>query len=159
MTDDKVRENQLRRMAQRQGLVLIKSRRRDPRAIDYGQYWLADANSNFLHKGPYNDGFADLDQVEAFLSEEEPSVRAATEENRTMTDAQRERIIAAWNAWKDAEAAYRTESARYVSAGWLNDGPLPPPEKALTHEALHELNRLRDTAKAAQEAYQATLAR
>jgi hypothetical protein len=70
MTDDKVRENRLRRMAQRQGLQLIKSRRRDPRAIDYGQYWIADVRSNFLHKGPYNDGFADLDQVEGFLTEE-----------------------------------------------------------------------------------------
>jgi hypothetical protein len=70
VTDEKIRENRLRRMAARQGLQLIKSRRRDPRAIDYGQYWIADARSNFLHKGPYNDGFADLDQVEQFLTEE-----------------------------------------------------------------------------------------
>lgn len=40
MTDD-VRENRLRRMAKRQGLELVKSRRRDPRAIDFGVYWLA----------------------------------------------------------------------------------------------------------------------
>ncbi len=40
MTDDKVRENRLRRMALRQGLVLRKSRRRDPRSIDYGLFWL-----------------------------------------------------------------------------------------------------------------------
>jgi hypothetical protein len=33
---EKVRENRLRRMAERQGLALRKSRRRDPRAIDYG---------------------------------------------------------------------------------------------------------------------------
>jgi len=38
--DDKVRENRLRRMAQRQGLRLEKSRRRDRRALDYGRYWL-----------------------------------------------------------------------------------------------------------------------
>lgn len=37
---DKIRENRLRRMAQRQGLRLEKSRRRDPRALDYGAYWL-----------------------------------------------------------------------------------------------------------------------
>jgi hypothetical protein len=36
----KVRENRLRRMAERQGLQLVKSRRRDPRAIGYGTHWL-----------------------------------------------------------------------------------------------------------------------
>lgn len=39
---DKVRENRLRRAAQRQGLILVKSRRRDPRALDYGLYVLVD---------------------------------------------------------------------------------------------------------------------
>src|SRR3712207_211748 len=39
--EEKVRENRLRRMAQRQGLTLQKSRRRDPYALDYGKYWLA----------------------------------------------------------------------------------------------------------------------
>src|SRR5215210_2836640 len=39
---EKVCENRLRRMAQRQGLELRKSRVRDPRAIDYGKYWLVD---------------------------------------------------------------------------------------------------------------------
>jgi hypothetical protein len=34
----KVLENRLRRMAERQGLQLIKSRRRDPLALDYGTY-------------------------------------------------------------------------------------------------------------------------
>lgn len=34
--DEKVRENRLRRMADRQGLRIEKSRRRDPRAIDFG---------------------------------------------------------------------------------------------------------------------------
>jgi hypothetical protein len=34
--DDKVRENRLRRMAQRRGMQLQKSRRRDPNAIDFG---------------------------------------------------------------------------------------------------------------------------
>lgn len=44
---EKVRENRLRRAAQRQGLILIKSRRRDPRALDYGKYNLiADTAGN-----------------------------------------------------------------------------------------------------------------
>ena len=37
---DKVLENRMRRMAERQGLVLQKSARRDPKARDYGLYRL-----------------------------------------------------------------------------------------------------------------------
>ena len=37
---DKVRENRLRRMAERQGLILEKSRRRDRRALGFGKYRL-----------------------------------------------------------------------------------------------------------------------
>ncbi len=39
-TQEKARENRLRRMAERRGLTLRKSRRRDPGALDYGAYWL-----------------------------------------------------------------------------------------------------------------------
>jgi hypothetical protein len=42
---EKVRENRARRAAARQGLVLTKSRRRDPRALDYGVYWVAQATA------------------------------------------------------------------------------------------------------------------
>ena len=38
----KVLENRLRRAAERQGFRLEKSRRRDPRAIDYGTYALVE---------------------------------------------------------------------------------------------------------------------
>ena len=37
-TGTKVRENRLRRMAERQGFRLVKSRRRDPLAVGYGRY-------------------------------------------------------------------------------------------------------------------------
>jgi hypothetical protein len=38
---EKLRENRLRRMAERQGLRLTKSRRREPRALDYPtQAWV-----------------------------------------------------------------------------------------------------------------------
>ena len=43
-TDTKVRENRLRRMAERQGLRLVKSRRRDALAIDYGKYRIETAD-------------------------------------------------------------------------------------------------------------------
>lgn len=42
---EKVRENRVRRMAERQGLRLVKSRRRDPRATDYGNYMLVSMTS------------------------------------------------------------------------------------------------------------------
>lgn len=41
-TNEKTQENRLRRSARRQGLRLVKSRRRDPRCIDYGTYMLID---------------------------------------------------------------------------------------------------------------------
>ncbi len=70
MTSDKVRENHARRMAQRQGLVLVKSRRRDPLALDYGGYTLVDAATDAVVAGdgpiPY---FLDLDEAEAWLTD------------------------------------------------------------------------------------------
>ena len=41
----KTDENLLRRAASRQGLILSKTRRRDPRAIDFGRYALLDRSS------------------------------------------------------------------------------------------------------------------
>jgi hypothetical protein len=61
-------EARVRRMAARQGLTLSKSRRRDPRALDYGIWYLTDATSNRLRKGPDQDGYRSLHQVEAYLT-------------------------------------------------------------------------------------------
>lgn len=58
---EKVRENRLRRWAEDQGYKLEKSRRRDPRAKDYGTYRLVP------QKGKPKD-FPDIDAVEQFLS-------------------------------------------------------------------------------------------
>jgi hypothetical protein len=44
VTAEKVRENRLRRMAERQGLELRKSRRRDPRAKNYGRWYIVDVD-------------------------------------------------------------------------------------------------------------------
>jgi hypothetical protein len=65
-TAEKVRENRLRRMAQRQGLLLQKSRRRDPRAIDYGRWLIVDPNRNAIVAG--EPGRWTLDDVERFLT-------------------------------------------------------------------------------------------
>lgn len=60
----KVRELRSRRAAARQGLKLSRSRRRDPRALDYGLYWLIDVNGAYVTdpKG------VSLDEVEAYLN-------------------------------------------------------------------------------------------
>jgi hypothetical protein len=62
---DKVRENRVRRAAERQGLQLEKSRRRDPRAIDFGRYWLR--NGDAIVCGDSRTG-ATLDEVEQYLN-------------------------------------------------------------------------------------------
>jgi hypothetical protein len=72
-TADKVRENRLRRMAGRQGLRLVKSRRRDPRAIDYGLYTLVSDRTNTVVAGTERTtGRPEftLDDVEAWLTGE-----------------------------------------------------------------------------------------
>jgi hypothetical protein len=62
---DKVHEDRLRRMAKRQGLTLTKTRRRDPRALDYGCFWLNDArNGARVFGGEWGAG---LDEIEAWL--------------------------------------------------------------------------------------------
>jgi hypothetical protein len=70
---DKVRENRLRRMADRQGLEIQKSRRRDPRAIGYDRWLILDARTNAVvagTEGTPRHGMT-LDEVEAYLSGDE----------------------------------------------------------------------------------------
>lgn len=68
--DEKVRENRLRRMAERQDVALVKSRRRDPRASDYGMYMIVDPNTNGIIAGTAATGRPNftLDDVEAWLT-------------------------------------------------------------------------------------------
>lgn len=69
MTEEKVRENRLRRMAERQGLRLEKSRRRDPRALDYGGYMIVRAATNTVEAGGHPQPYSlDLDAAERFLT-------------------------------------------------------------------------------------------
>lgn len=64
----KVRENRLRRAAQRQGLILRKSPRRDHRAVDYGTYMLVDANTNTIVASNQSGYGLSLDDVERELT-------------------------------------------------------------------------------------------
>ncbi|OQP87597.1 hypothetical protein BTR14_03245 [Rhizobium rhizosphaerae] len=71
MTDEKVRENRLRRMADRQGLRLVKSRSRDEMAMDYGLYGLIDIQTNGTVFPPLAGRWIcteTLDEIEKYLS-------------------------------------------------------------------------------------------
>jgi hypothetical protein len=69
---EKIRENRLRRMADRQGLRLEKSRRRDPRAIDYDRWWIVDKRTGGLvAHAPLGVPFMTLDEVERYLRGED----------------------------------------------------------------------------------------
>ena len=61
--DDKRREARLRRLADRAGVRIEKSRRRDTLATDFGMYSLIDvrANAVAIH------GHVTLDDIEAYL--------------------------------------------------------------------------------------------
>ena len=67
---DKVRENRLRRMAERQGLALRKSPRRDPNALDFGIYWIVDParRDAVVARGSQYDQAMSIDEVERWLA-------------------------------------------------------------------------------------------
>ena len=62
---DKVRENRLRRMAERQGVRLVKSRRRDSRAVGFGMYQLDDGTAPLTVDAMYR---LTMDEVERRLA-------------------------------------------------------------------------------------------
>ncbi len=71
MSSDKIVENRVRRVADRRGLKLVKSRSRDPKAIDYDLYALIDVQ----HGGAVNPAIAQrwlcswtLGEVEQYLA-------------------------------------------------------------------------------------------
>jgi hypothetical protein len=60
----KVAENRVRRLAERRGYTLRKSRRRDAGALDYGVYWLVHTARNEIISPP--EGIS-LTQAEEWL--------------------------------------------------------------------------------------------
>lgn len=68
----KVWENRLRRMAERRGFKIMKSRRRDQGARDYGVWYIIQVDKN-IHCGD----FYSLEQVEHWLSSYDASPKAA----------------------------------------------------------------------------------
>jgi hypothetical protein len=69
---DKIRENRLRRMAERQGLRLRKSRRRDPRALGYGTYDLVQDSDNHM----VSPEQMTLDEIEQWLTSDHPEPKS-----------------------------------------------------------------------------------
>lgn len=61
-------------MADRQGLYLRKSRQRDPRALDFGSYWLIDRRTNTLVAG--GQWGMGLDEIEEWLTTDPEEERA-----------------------------------------------------------------------------------
>lgn len=71
MTKEKVMENRLRRMLERRGYRLMRSRARDPRDLTFGGYQIVDVQTGGVVAGygNANRGYSlDLDEVEAWLS-------------------------------------------------------------------------------------------
>lgn len=69
--EEKVRENRLRRKAERRGLKLVKSRRRDPGALDFNQWWVVDLRRDVVVFG--GDYGETIDDVENYLLDLERS--------------------------------------------------------------------------------------
>ena len=67
MSAEKIRENRLRRAAERQGLKLVKSKRRDKRALDYAGWMIANVQTGSIEAGGH--GLLNLDEVERFLTD------------------------------------------------------------------------------------------
>ncbi len=67
---EKVRENRMRRMAERQGYCLIRSRRRDPLALGYGKYRIETVESALEAAGFESPGGwgLTLDEVQVRLT-------------------------------------------------------------------------------------------
>lgn len=77
---EKTKENLLRRMADRQGLRLLKSRARDPRDLTYGGYQLVNLQTGGCDFGWGNAGrgyAASLEDVEQFLTKDDPDMKPA----------------------------------------------------------------------------------
>lgn len=105
MTIEKSYENRLRRIADRRGLLLVKSRRRDPRAPDYGGFMLLDMPTGSPVYGANEIGLpsATLNEIEECLSSDREDIKV-------------EKVVL-----KGAEKLSREEKGFFVLVGQLAD--------------------------------------
>jgi hypothetical protein len=84
-----------------------------------------------------------------------PGRPASQDDGPRMSEHERERLIAAQDAMRDAKRAYSDEAAKYVAV-WLHADGQPPEDKRpepITSQVVATLNRLRTEADAATSAY------
>ena len=68
---EKVLENRMRRALKRRGMRLVKSKRRDPKAFDFGGYMIINAENNTVVCGTDPMAFSlSLDNVAQYVDEE-----------------------------------------------------------------------------------------
>ena len=81
MTDEKVRENRLRRVAGRRGMRIEKSRRRDRRAFDFGGYMLIDTmgGGGIILGSEPTEYSASLELIESYLDDKPAGAKPAAE--------------------------------------------------------------------------------
>ena len=80
--DTKVRENRSRRAAERAGLRLVKSARRDPNALDFDLFALIDERTGRAINPALLDRLTcswTLDEVEHYLSKPKPKRKPGSE--------------------------------------------------------------------------------
>jgi hypothetical protein len=66
-TNERTQEARVRRKAARQALAVQRSRRRDPRAVDYGLYCVVDVRTKAVVAGTQEACSMTLDEVERYL--------------------------------------------------------------------------------------------
>jgi hypothetical protein len=68
--DLKVQENRARRRLDRMGFSLMKSRRKDPRALEYGGYMIVNRFTNAIEAGGTPGAYAlSIEDVERWIEE------------------------------------------------------------------------------------------
>jgi hypothetical protein len=111
-------EVRIRRSAERQGLQLHRSRRRDPRALDYGKYWLIDPTTReSIFGGTYGKT---LEEVESWLEPSPP--RAKPDLSHAFFNHDEQDVLAAIDLFEVCAQATDddliAEAARRVGLAW-----------------------------------------
>jgi len=128
MNEEKVRENRIRRQLKRMGIILKKSRARDPHARGYEGYALIDEDFGIVIAGAKRWAYdMSLDDVEAHIRElEEVGKEAIVESEREhkgdiafsrligaiLNDTEKLGDKAAYHKWKSAWSDEQSELVR-----------------------------------------------
>ena len=97
-TASKVQENALRRLAERRGFQIVKSRSRDPRALDYGRYKIVEVATGITVAGDNGRGGCayTFDQAEEYLAASRPPAVAFAVRDDGPAESWDEQTIGQW---------------------------------------------------------------